>query len=366
MNQKHDAPEGGAEWKLVPVEPTEKMIRAAFRDQPGGDVGFARAYDVMLAAAPTPPAPSGLVDVVRPEDVETAAVALWRLEHPDNDEFSAVAPNDWLRWPETPREASLAYETHSREEYREQVRVVLASIGNAVAGPDYDAYDAGYQYGKQVGSSQEKHGRSLRALPMPDPQLLVRQYSNNPSSLDAILSGQPSTPPAPVALVDAVRDAAEGLLKDTSWMLDKAGGIVSSSRLLALRSALDATLSGQQGGAVPAGDLRPGLEEANRLLTAAVASAYADTVKFDTARNYGAHAQAQRDCQTIRYALERARLAEQFAPAGACADGVEGLREAAQDVAHRAVKDGMVKHWAAEMVALRAALDAGSSKEGRS
>jgi hypothetical protein len=235
MNQKHDAPEGGAEWKLVPVEPTEKMIRAAFRDQPGGDVGFARAYDVMLAAAPTPPAPSGLVDVVR------------------------------------------AY----------------LAISDALDDPDFDERDA----------------------------------------------------------------HSDAEWKEREELDDK---------LVAARATLDATLSGQQGGAVPAGDLRPGLEEANRLLTAAVASAYADTVKFDTARNYGAHAQAQRDCQTIRYALERARLAEQFAPAGACADGVEGLREAAQDVAHRAVKDGMVKHWAAEMVALRAALDAGSSKEGRS
>lgn len=47
-------PEG---WKLVPVQPTEEMIKAGCGE--GDDIydsAFIRAYDAALAAAPTPPA----------------------------------------------------------------------------------------------------------------------------------------------------------------------------------------------------------------------------------------------------------------------------------------------------------------------
>lgn len=60
--------------------------------------------------------------------VEAVAKALWRWAHPENDAFSVVAPNDWSRWPETPRAASLAYADFSRQEYREMARAALAAL----------------------------------------------------------------------------------------------------------------------------------------------------------------------------------------------------------------------------------------------
>ena len=46
-----------ADWKLVPVEPTQEMVRKAYRQQPDAiNAGFSQAYRAMLEAAPTPPA----------------------------------------------------------------------------------------------------------------------------------------------------------------------------------------------------------------------------------------------------------------------------------------------------------------------
>lgn len=63
------------------------------------------------------------------ELVERIARALWRLDWPEDEMFSRVAPNDWDRWPEDGRAASLAYVTHSKSEYRQQARVALAVMG---------------------------------------------------------------------------------------------------------------------------------------------------------------------------------------------------------------------------------------------
>lgn len=60
--------------------------------------------------------------------VEAVARALWRLENPIEDGFSEAAPNDWDRWPETGRQASLAYVEHSKDDYREQARVAIAAL----------------------------------------------------------------------------------------------------------------------------------------------------------------------------------------------------------------------------------------------
>ena len=60
--------------------------------------------------------------------VEAIAIALWRLDHPEDDQFSQVAPNDWNLWPEDGRAASLAYETHSKDDYREQAATAIAGL----------------------------------------------------------------------------------------------------------------------------------------------------------------------------------------------------------------------------------------------
>lgn len=60
--------------------------------------------------------------------IEVVAKALWRLDHPEDEGFSAVAPNDWDRWPENGRAASLAYVDHSKDDYREQARVAIAAL----------------------------------------------------------------------------------------------------------------------------------------------------------------------------------------------------------------------------------------------
>jgi hypothetical protein len=62
------------------------------------------------------------------EEIERVARALWRLDWPADTRFSKAAPNDWDRWPETPRQASWAYVDHSKEEYREQARVAIATL----------------------------------------------------------------------------------------------------------------------------------------------------------------------------------------------------------------------------------------------
>ena len=62
MTQQHDAPEGGVEWRLVPVKPTEAMLDAG-NASPEAKLGV--RWTEMLNAAPTPPAPSGLVDAVK-------------------------------------------------------------------------------------------------------------------------------------------------------------------------------------------------------------------------------------------------------------------------------------------------------------
>ena len=62
------------------------------------------------------------------DKVETVAKALWRWHHPEDDQFSTAAPNDWERWPETPRAVSLAHEDWSREEFRDQARVAVEAI----------------------------------------------------------------------------------------------------------------------------------------------------------------------------------------------------------------------------------------------
>lgn len=64
------------------------------------------------------------------EGIERAAQALWRLDWPEDDQFSEAAPNDWNEWPETPRGASLAHVEHSKAEYREQARVALEAAIN--------------------------------------------------------------------------------------------------------------------------------------------------------------------------------------------------------------------------------------------
>ena len=57
MNQKHDAPEGGAEWKMVPVEPTPEMFEAGDIHElmlPTMAYDRLRAiWDGMIEAAPT-------------------------------------------------------------------------------------------------------------------------------------------------------------------------------------------------------------------------------------------------------------------------------------------------------------------------
>jgi hypothetical protein len=43
-------------WKLVPVEPTEEMLDAAYKHYESGDyTGYGSAYVAMLSAAPNPP-----------------------------------------------------------------------------------------------------------------------------------------------------------------------------------------------------------------------------------------------------------------------------------------------------------------------
>ena len=59
--------------------------------------------------------------------IERVARALWRLDNPEEDGFSQVAPNDWERWPEHGRDASIAYVDHSKDDYREQARVAIAA-----------------------------------------------------------------------------------------------------------------------------------------------------------------------------------------------------------------------------------------------
>ncbi len=144
---------------------------------------------------------------LRPEDIEAAAMALWRLEHPEDDDFSAIAPNDWARWPETPKEASLAYVEHSREEYREQVHVAMSSVGRTVSDRDRDLYDSGYQHGKHIGSSQERHRRSLQAL---DTGRDFSRYAKDPKAMDAELAA-PARDGAPAALGG---DGVEALIRE--------------------------------------------------------------------------------------------------------------------------------------------------------
>ena len=44
------------DWKLVPLEPTQEMVRAACKEQPHAiNAGFAQAYRTMMANAPSPP-----------------------------------------------------------------------------------------------------------------------------------------------------------------------------------------------------------------------------------------------------------------------------------------------------------------------
>lgn len=61
--------------------------------------------------------------------IEDMAKALWRLDNPYEDGFSEAAPNDWEKWPETGRQASLAYVDHSKEDYREQARTAFQASG---------------------------------------------------------------------------------------------------------------------------------------------------------------------------------------------------------------------------------------------
>ena len=65
--------------------------------------------------------------------VEAVARALWRLDNPEDDGFSAAAPNDWDRWPDSGYRASLAQVDHSRDDYREQARVAIAALEASAA-----------------------------------------------------------------------------------------------------------------------------------------------------------------------------------------------------------------------------------------
>ena len=60
--------------------------------------------------------------------IEVVAKALWRYGHPEDGGFSRAAPNDWDKWPDTPRACSLAMEDHSRQEYRDMARVAIAAL----------------------------------------------------------------------------------------------------------------------------------------------------------------------------------------------------------------------------------------------
>lgn len=55
MTDQPDRPdEDGLRWKYVPCEPTQEMVRAAYREQPDTiNAGFAQAYRAMLSASPT-------------------------------------------------------------------------------------------------------------------------------------------------------------------------------------------------------------------------------------------------------------------------------------------------------------------------
>jgi hypothetical protein len=63
--------------------------------------------------------------------IEDVAKALFTLDH-----GHAFGPPDnwsWETWPETNRQASLAYQDHSRQGYREQAKVALAVIASILA-----------------------------------------------------------------------------------------------------------------------------------------------------------------------------------------------------------------------------------------
>jgi len=60
--------------------------------------------------------------------IELLAVALYNQEYPDASDRNPNWPT-WETHPETGRAASLCYEEHSREDFRDQAKAVLAAIG---------------------------------------------------------------------------------------------------------------------------------------------------------------------------------------------------------------------------------------------
>lgn len=88
--QQATPPDG---WKKVPVEPTQTMVHAAYKNQPDAiNVGFGEAYRAMLSAAPTPPcasSDSGTREDARLEsllsDCENDFIACPRRGHEDDN-----------------------------------------------------------------------------------------------------------------------------------------------------------------------------------------------------------------------------------------------------------------------------------------
>jgi len=63
--------------------------------------------------------------------IEIIAIALWREDWPEDEQFSEAVPNDWERWPETSKQASLCYIGRSRSEYRNRATAALRALSAA-------------------------------------------------------------------------------------------------------------------------------------------------------------------------------------------------------------------------------------------
>jgi hypothetical protein len=252
-----------------------RFWRAKRKDEAHGCALAHGKVAVSLYLAPTPPAPSGLVDAVPASDWG-GTFDLWNDIETHYEGWRAALVAQKERALETdsgrPEESRGGYEQH-----------------------EIDVFERTFAF--------------LRSLP-PVRATLSGQPSAPPAP--ATLSGQQGTPPAPSGLVDALKAAREFIAtvyRDTGH----------GERTL---RTLDATLLGQQGGAVPVGD--------DRLAGLDFAADIADHwhQRFLTLRNElpawgSAAAESRLLCKAtgakqvlddIR--AERARLAEQPAPAG--------------------------------------------------
>ena len=332
MNQKHDAPEGGAEWKMVPVEPTPEMLEPFARalcearridpDEPCAPHGefptwfgqcgpVAEAWPLALAAATTPPAPSVLVDATH-----------------------------------FPLKASVWF----RDSTNEWVLEIEGSIN-----------ETGF-------TSRHTEPATTRPEDVPG---LPSLYAAVPE--DATLAGQqggavPAGDLPSVGEIERLIDAYGEKMAQTLWTSASAAKqkLLSTIRATALDvAAISAMAKGcaltcESGGdrlprVVVAFPSLPEAQRANEALAHALRSRLAEQP-----------VPADPIAEMVRLSQELGE--DQPAPAGTGADGVEGLRKAAENVL--AIWDDTSDvPWMVNvdkrMEALRAALDAGSSEERR-